>query len=104
MMKSERVLKDELHRLRCELERAVGMKNGQEMRAAGMQREIMTLRSELQGVRKELGMERENTHWYKGKVIDLERQNKEWEVKENERRMKEEQGKREEGANEKGDY
>ena len=36
-------------------------------------------------------MERENTHWYKGKVIDLERQNKEWEAKENERRMKEEQ-------------
>ena len=91
MMKSVRVLKDELHRLRCELEQAVGMKNGQERRAAGMQREIVTLRSDLEGVRKELGMERENTHWYKGKVIDLERQNKEWEAKENERRMKEEQ-------------
>ena len=35
-----------LHRLRCELEQTI--KNGQEMRAAGMQREIMTLRSELE--------------------------------------------------------
>ena len=55
------MLKDELHRLRCELEQAVGMKNGQEMRAAGMQREIMTLRSELEGVRKELDGERKHS-------------------------------------------
>ena len=43
---NEECLKDEVHRLKCELDVVIEMRNGQEMRGNGMERD---LRCELEG-------------------------------------------------------